>query len=46
MKTEQQKSPKGWNSGNQYDVSPVIGIYVLRDQNRNILFIDSVRGHQ
>jgi excinuclease UvrABC nuclease subunit len=41
-RVEQQKSPKGWNSGNLHGVPPVIGVYVLRDQNQNILFIGSV----
>jgi excinuclease UvrABC nuclease subunit len=41
-RAEQRKSPKGWNSGNLHGVPPVIGVYVLRDQNQNILFIGSV----
>jgi excinuclease UvrABC nuclease subunit len=41
-RVEQAKSPKGWNTGNLYGVPPVIGVYVLRDQNQNILFIGSV----
>lgn len=41
-RAEQQKSPKWWNPGNLHDVPPVIGVYVLRDQNQNILFIGSV----
>jgi excinuclease UvrABC nuclease subunit len=36
------EQPKGWNSNNLYDVPPVNGVYVLRDQNQNILFIGSV----
>ena len=36
------EQPKGWNSSNLYDVPPVNGVYVLRDQNQNILFIGSV----
>ena len=39
----EQQSPDGWkNTGNWHDVFPVNGVYVLRDQNKNILFIDSV----
>ncbi len=41
-KAEQAKSPKGWNPCNLHGVPPVIGVYVLRDQNQNILFIGSV----
>jgi len=40
-KTEQPKSPKWWNPGNLHSVPPVNGVYVLRDQNQNILFIGS-----
>src|SRR2546428_12939572 len=36
------EQPKGWNSNNLSDVPPVNGVYVLRDQNQNILFIGSV----
>ena len=36
------EQPKGWHSSNLYDVPPVNGVYVLRDQNQNILFIGSV----
>ena len=36
------EQPKGWNSSNLHDVPPVSGVYVLRDQNQNILFIGSV----
>jgi len=37
------EQPKGWNSSSLQDVPPVSGVYVLRDQNQNILFIGSVR---
>src|SRR5207245_3981931 len=36
------EQPKGWNPNNLSDVPPVNGVYVLRDQNQNILFIGSV----
>ena len=36
------EQPKGWNPNNLYGVPPVNGVYVLRDQNQNILFIGSV----
>ena len=39
---EQQEGPKWWNPSNLHGVPPVIGVYVLRDQNQNILFIGSV----
>src|SRR5207302_4268909 len=36
------EQPNGWHSSNLYDVPPVNGVYVLRDQNQNIQFIGSV----
>ena len=39
MRVEQ---PKGWIRGNLHVVPAVPGVYVLRDQNQNILFIGSV----
>lgn len=36
------EQPKGWNRSNLHSVPSVNGVYVLRDQNQNILFIGSV----
>ncbi len=36
------EQPKGWNRNNLIVVPQVQGVYVLRDQNQNILFIGSV----
>ncbi len=41
-KTDHLKSPKGWNPNNLHGVPPIDAVYVLRDQNQNILFIGSV----